>query len=50
MDFGWLWCVNIGSSLLKKQQKKQVPFGSDVDNRGGLYRGYMGNICISLSI
>lgn len=30
MDFGWLWCVNVGSSLVKK--KKLV---SDVDNGGG---------------
>ena len=33
MDSGWLWCVNVGSFLVK--EKKCATLVSDVDNRGG---------------
>lgn len=32
MDFGWWWCVNVGSSLVKCIRKGTV-LVSDVDNR-----------------
>lgn len=52
MDFGWLWIVNVGSSLLKK--KNHSILVSDIDNGGGyvcvIEQGYMENLCIYLSI
>ena len=48
-DFGWLWCVQVGSSLVKT-----VPIlVSDADNYGVYVcvgTGYMGNFCTLLSI
>lgn len=29
MDFGWLWCVDVGSSVLTN-----VPLVGDIDNEG----------------
>lgn len=34
MDFGWLWCVSVGASLLKI-----LPLVSDVDNEEAMYVG-----------
>ena len=31
MDFGWLWCINLGSSLVTKVEVLL----EDVDNGGG---------------
>lgn len=49
MDFWWLWCIHVGSSLVKKKKKSAI-LVNDVDN-GGAYAcvsagGYMGNLCI----
>ena len=39
MGFGWLWCVDVGSSLVKKY----TILVSDIDNGGG--NVYIGEEC-----
>lgn len=43
MDFGKLWCVDIGSSTITI-----VPLWGDVDDGGGYAFGHIGNLCTCL--
>ena len=42
MDLERLWCVNVGSSLVKKKNLKSTTLVSDVDNRGCYVHGGKG--------